>query len=100
MVPHIKIEEKLHELAGATEQTFVVTGVPDEKKGERLVVLHNLSEEKLSAVLDKLGECGLPNLWLPRPNQFFYTAEFPHLGTGKMDLRRIRDLAVSFAEAR
>ena len=36
MVPHIKVEEKLHELAGATEQTFVVAGVPDEKKGERL----------------------------------------------------------------
>ena len=45
MVPHIKIEEKLHELAGATEQTFVVTGVPDEKKGERLVVLHKLPDE-------------------------------------------------------
>ena len=42
MVPHIKVEEKLHELADATEQTFVVTGVPDEKKGERLVVLHKL----------------------------------------------------------
>ena len=42
MVPHIKMEEKLHELAGVTEQTFVVTGVPDEKKGERLVVLHKL----------------------------------------------------------
>ena len=36
MVPHIKVEEKLHELAGATEQTFVVTGVPDGRKGERL----------------------------------------------------------------
>jgi acyl-[acyl-carrier-protein]-phospholipid O-acyltransferase/long-chain-fatty-acid--[acyl-carrier-protein] ligase len=100
MVPHIKIEEKLHELAGAADQSFVVTGVPDEKKGERLVVLHNLSEEKLSAVLEKLGQCGLPNLWLPRTNQFFYTAEFPHLGTGKMDLRRIRDLATSFTQSR
>src|SRR5207244_3207518 len=43
MVPHIKIEEKLHELAGATEQCFAVTGVPDEKKGERLVVLHTVA---------------------------------------------------------
>ncbi len=42
MVPHIKVEEKLHELAGATEMSFVVTGVPDGKKGERLVVLHSL----------------------------------------------------------
>jgi acyl-[acyl-carrier-protein]-phospholipid O-acyltransferase / long-chain-fatty-acid--[acyl-carrier-protein] ligase len=99
MVPHIKIEEKLHELAGVTEQTFVVTGVPDEKKGERLVVLHNLPEDKLKAVLEKLGNCDLPNLWLPRPNQFFYTPEFPHLGTGKLDLRRVRDLAISHTQS-
>jgi len=96
MVPHVKIEEKLHELAEAAEQTFVVTGVPDEKKGERLVVLHNLTEEKLKSVLEKLSHCDLPNLWLPRPNQFFHTAEFPHLGTGKLDLRRVRELALSF----
>jgi acyl-[acyl-carrier-protein]-phospholipid O-acyltransferase/long-chain-fatty-acid--[acyl-carrier-protein] ligase len=98
MVPHIKIEEKLHELAEATEQAFVVTGVPDDKKGERLVVLHNLSEEKLKSVVEKLGHADLPNLWLPRPNQFFHVAEFPHLGTGKLDLRRIRDLALSFQQ--
>src|SRR5215472_3210452 len=36
MVPHVKIEEKLHELAGVTESTFAVTGVPDGQKGERL----------------------------------------------------------------
>jgi acyl-[acyl-carrier-protein]-phospholipid O-acyltransferase/long-chain-fatty-acid--[acyl-carrier-protein] ligase len=95
MVPHIKIEEKLHELAEATEQTFVVTGIPDEKKGERLVVLHTLTEDRLKTVLEKLGHCDLPNLWLPRPNQFFQTTEFPHLGTGKLDLRRIRALALS-----
>ena len=51
MVPHIKIEEKLQELAGATEQKFVVTGVPDGKKGERLVVLHSLSPDELKALL-------------------------------------------------
>ncbi len=97
MVPHIKIEEKLHELAEATEQTFVVTGIPDEKKGERLVVLHTLSDDLLKSVLEKLGRCDLPNLWLPRPNQFFQTAEFPHLGTGKLDLRGVRDLALSLS---
>src|SRR5438552_10937220 len=40
MVPHIKIEEKLQELAGQTEPTFVVTAVPDERRGEQLVVLY------------------------------------------------------------
>jgi acyl-[acyl-carrier-protein]-phospholipid O-acyltransferase / long-chain-fatty-acid--[acyl-carrier-protein] ligase len=44
MVPHGKVEEKLHEAAGLTEQTFVVTGVKDEKKGEHLLVLHKLDD--------------------------------------------------------
>jgi len=38
MVPLVKIEEELHKLAGVSELTFVATGVPDEKKGERLAL--------------------------------------------------------------
>jgi len=97
MVPHVKIEERLHEIANLTEQTFVVTGVPDEKKGERLVVLHVLKQDELKVVLERLPEAGLPNLWTPRANQFFFVEELPHLGTGKLDLRRIRELAVQFS---
>ena len=93
MVPHIKVEEKLHELAGVTEQTFVVTAVPDEKKGERLVVLHKLPAGTLPAVWEKLTACDLPNLWKPRPDQFFPVAAFPLLGTGKLDLRQVREQA-------
>jgi acyl-[acyl-carrier-protein]-phospholipid O-acyltransferase/long-chain-fatty-acid--[acyl-carrier-protein] ligase len=99
MVPHIKVEDKLHELAGATEQSFVVTGVPDGKKGERLVVLHTLPAEKLKECLEKLTRADLPNLWIPRDNQFFHVDGFPHLGTGKLDLRKIRDLAVQLSGA-
>ena len=97
MVPHIKIEEKLQELAGQTEQAFVVTGVPDGKKGERLVVLHTLEPDQLKSVLERLPQAGLPNLWTPRPNQFFHVEELPQLGTGKLDLRRVRDLALQFS---
>jgi acyl-[acyl-carrier-protein]-phospholipid O-acyltransferase/long-chain-fatty-acid--[acyl-carrier-protein] ligase len=97
MVPHIKIEEKLHELAGATEQTFVVTGLPDEKKGERLVVLHTLDAGRLAPVLEKLAASDLPNLWKPRPDQFFHIDALPYLGTGKLDLRKVRDAASKFS---
>jgi len=97
MVPHIKIEEKLHELAGATEQTFLVAGVPDEKKGERLVVLHKLSPEQLQPCLEKLAQCDLPNLWKPRPDQFFHIDALPYLGTGKLDLRKAREIAATRA---
>ena len=83
MVPHIKVEEKLHELAGLTEQSFAVAGVPDEKKGERLVVLHTLGEEALGEVVKKLGDADIPNLWKPKADQFFKVDSLPYLGTGK-----------------
>jgi acyl-[acyl-carrier-protein]-phospholipid O-acyltransferase/long-chain-fatty-acid--[acyl-carrier-protein] ligase len=97
MVPQIKIEEKLHELAGVTEQTFVVTGVPDEKKGERLVVLHRLADEPLKTCLEKFAACDLPNLWKPKADAFYRVDGFPLLGTGKLDLRKVKDVAREFA---
>jgi acyl-[acyl-carrier-protein]-phospholipid O-acyltransferase / long-chain-fatty-acid--[acyl-carrier-protein] ligase len=93
MVAHIKIEEKLQELAESAEKIFVVTGVPDGKKGERLVVLHTLAPDALRPVLEKLSSSGLPNLWIPRANQFFQIEELPHLGSGKLDLRRVHEVA-------
>ncbi len=93
MVPHIKIEEKLQELADSAEKQFVVTGVPDGKKGERLVVLHTLEPDALKPVIEKLAKSDLPNLWLPRANQFFRVDELPHLGSGKLDLRRVHEIA-------
>ena len=101
MVPHGKVEDVLQELASTgsadAEQKFAVTGVPDGKKGERLVVLYTLSPDALKAVLEKLPESGLPNLWNPRPNQFFKVEELPILGSGKLDLRRIRAMALEFS---
>ncbi|MGA2350238.1 MAG: acyl-[ACP]--phospholipid O-acyltransferase [Terracidiphilus sp.] len=97
MVPHIKIEDKLQELAGLTEQVFAVTTLPDEKKGERLVVVHTLAEQKLAPVLEKLAQCDLPALWKPRPNQFFHIDALPVLGTGKIDLRGVKAFAAGLA---
>ena len=100
MVPHGKVEEKLHEAAGAAGQTFVVMGVKDEKKGEQLVVFHKLDDAALQNCLEKLAQSDLPNLWKPRADRFVRVEEFPYLGTGKLDLRRIREMAeeASFPE--
>lgn len=98
MVPHIKVEDKLHELAAATEQVFVVTSVPDERKGERLMVLHTVPEEKLKPTLELLGKSDLPALWKPRADQFIQVEKLPYLGTGKLDLRKARELALAEAQ--
>jgi acyl-[acyl-carrier-protein]-phospholipid O-acyltransferase / long-chain-fatty-acid--[acyl-carrier-protein] ligase len=94
MVPHIKVEEKLQEIAGATEQVFAVTAVPDEKKGERLMVLHTLDENRLRECLAQLLSSDLPALWKPRADQFLRVDSLPYLGTGKLDLRRVKEVAV------
>ena len=97
MVPHIKIEEKLQELASATEQVFVVTAIPDERKGEKLIVLHTLADEQLKEVLARFAEIDLPALWKPRSEQFRHIEAMPYLGTGKLDLRRVKELGNELA---
>jgi acyl-[acyl-carrier-protein]-phospholipid O-acyltransferase/long-chain-fatty-acid--[acyl-carrier-protein] ligase len=97
MVPHIKIEEKLNELAGNTEQVFSVSAVPDEKKGERIIVLYTITEDELAPVLAKLAESDLPALWKPKKDQFFHVDALPYLGTGKLDLRALKARAAELA---
>ncbi len=95
MVPHIRIEEKLQELSEVTEQVFAVTSVADEKKGERLLVVHTLGDDALQKTIEKFAQCDLPALWKPKANQFLRVDSIPVLGTGKVDLRGVRALAAS-----
>jgi acyl-[acyl-carrier-protein]-phospholipid O-acyltransferase/long-chain-fatty-acid--[acyl-carrier-protein] ligase len=94
MVPHGKVEEALHLAAEADTQVFAVTGIPDEKKGERLAVLHTLDEARIPAILDKVSASGLPNLFIPSKHQFVKVEALPVLGTGKLDLRGIKRIAL------
>ena len=96
MVSHTKVEETLYALLGDTDQHLAVTGLPDMQRGERLVVLHTLSDEQLKELIekmDKMDQHELPNLWRPRPNAFFRIEAIPVLGTGKMDIRGVKALA-------
>ncbi len=99
MVPHLKIEERLHEIAATTEPTFAVTGVPDAKKGEKLMVLHTLAPATLNAVLERFASADLPNLWKPKPDQFIHLDKLPMLGTGKLDLRKVKEIAAAGSPA-
>jgi acyl-[acyl-carrier-protein]-phospholipid O-acyltransferase/long-chain-fatty-acid--[acyl-carrier-protein] ligase len=94
MVPHGQVEEALHQVAGADTQIFAVTGIPDERKGEQLAVLHTLDESRIPEILTKLAATGLPNLFLPSRGNFIKIETLPVLGTGKMDLRGLKRIAM------
>ncbi|MGE3167227.1 MAG: MFS transporter, partial [Planctomycetota bacterium] len=106
MVPHVKVEEEIqgaidrfhacqvgdHQQGACPE--VAVTAIPDDRKGERLVVLHTpiaLSVEELIAQLKD----SLPNLWIPRRDSFVEVEQIPKLGSGKLDLRRVREAALA-----
>lgn len=93
MVPHGNVEETLNDLAGDGERVFLVVGVPDEKKGEKLVVLHTASDDLLAQVLEKLNDAPIPNLWKPKAAQFQKVEEIPLLGSGKVDLKTAQSVA-------
>ena len=93
MVPHGTVEEHLQAASGKSERVFAVCGVPDARKGERLAVLTTLGPDALPDLLEQLGRRGLPALFVPRPNQFVHVDALPVLGTGKLDLRKVKELA-------
>ena len=94
MVPHGKVEEALQQAAGEELQVFAVTGLPDEKRGERLAVLYTVDENRIPDILEKASANGLPNLFLPARNQFVKVDALPVLGSGKLDLRGVKRVAM------
>ena len=95
MVPHLRIEEVLGQILalGEDELRVMVTAVPDVRKGERLIILHTGLEKPPEAICRAMAEAGLPPIWTPSPDSFFQVSEIPVLGTGKLDLKRARELA-------
>lgn len=100
MVPHIRIEQILAGLVERPESEddtaipVAVTAVPDSDRGERLVVLHRPLPMPVDQLIVELKNAGLPNLWLPSRDSFFEVEQIPVLGSGKLDLRGIKQTAL------
>jgi acyl-[acyl-carrier-protein]-phospholipid O-acyltransferase/long-chain-fatty-acid--[acyl-carrier-protein] ligase len=96
MVPHGKIEEAIHEILGDSqsgELRAIITSVPDERKGERIVVIHTELDMPPHEICKRLQCYGLPNLWIPGTDSFLRVEAIPVLGSGKIDLKTAADLA-------
>jgi acyl-[acyl-carrier-protein]-phospholipid O-acyltransferase / long-chain-fatty-acid--[acyl-carrier-protein] ligase len=97
MVPHMKVEEEIQALIDA-QHTCVVTSVPDDTRGERLVAFYTDPSFEPHALWERLCLTPMPRLWLPKRDDLRFLAAIPSLGTGKVDLRAVRQLAAGAAE--
>jgi acyl-[acyl-carrier-protein]-phospholipid O-acyltransferase/long-chain-fatty-acid--[acyl-carrier-protein] ligase len=95
MVPHETIETIITELFGykmEDERIVAIVGVPDEAKGEALVML-TARDMTVLEVREKLLAAGIPSLWIPKTIK--RVEKIPILGSGKLDLGKCKDVALA-----
>ena len=97
MVPHLLVEELIGKTCG--DAPCAVTGLPDERKGEKLAVLYTHPDITPEELWRRLSDTDLPKLWLPKPENIHHVHELPVLGTGKIDLRGVRARALELSGA-
>jgi len=94
MVPHGTVEQKIVAAFGWEDReapAVFVAGVPDSGRGEALVLL---TTEPVTAneLRTRLLAQGVARLWIPRIVRRVDT--IPFLGSGKMNLKRCRELVL------
>jgi acyl-[acyl-carrier-protein]-phospholipid O-acyltransferase/long-chain-fatty-acid--[acyl-carrier-protein] ligase len=91
MVPHLKVEEAILNVLGDAQ--CVVTGIPDDTRGERLVALYVHPTLTPADLYQQLSDADLPRLWIPKRENLYPVDALPQLGTGKLDLGAVRHRA-------
>ena len=94
MVPHEAIEDAIAKMRKSEIREVAVTGKSDSRRGERLVVFYTPDDLDIPAIIEKLRE-DLPNLWVPKSDDFVHVAELPLLGSGKLDIRKLNEMAAN-----
>lgn len=96
MVPHIAIEDYLLEKLNTHESIICITSIPDEKKGEKLVLFFTPQAGSKENIVQLIDQCPLPNLFKPHQDAIIEIDEIPILGSGKTNLAMIKKLATEY----
>jgi acyl-[acyl-carrier-protein]-phospholipid O-acyltransferase/long-chain-fatty-acid--[acyl-carrier-protein] ligase len=92
MVPHVKIEEAINEILGSAASA--VTAIADARRGEKLVVFYSANGITSHELWEKLNQSELPKLWIPKREDLHPIDSLPLLGSGKVDLKRVKAMAL------
>ncbi len=94
MISLSAVEEEIRKII-PEESEIVATGIRDEKKGEKIVLLYHgeIDKKELKSIIDKSDLNPIM-----RPSLYFYLDELPKLGSGKTDLKKAKTLAQKLSE--
>jgi acyl-[acyl-carrier-protein]-phospholipid O-acyltransferase/long-chain-fatty-acid--[acyl-carrier-protein] ligase len=92
MVPHMKIEEVVNTILG--DAASVVTALPDDQRGEKLIAFYTGNGVSAEELWEKLNRSELPKLWIPKRENLHCIDSIPLLGSGKVDLKQVKQLAL------
>ena len=97
MVPHELVEKEINRLLRPEDRLFAVCGGSDTRKGERLLVFYT-DPARLDPhfVVQELNKLAIPKLWIPKEDSFVILPELPVLGSGKLDLAKLAEMAQNF----
>jgi acyl-[acyl-carrier-protein]-phospholipid O-acyltransferase / long-chain-fatty-acid--[acyl-carrier-protein] ligase len=97
MVPHETVEAAVNKVLGLdaeSERRIAIVGVPDEQKGEAIVLLSTIAgpalEQECIDLRYKLLDEGLSSLWCPK--HIIPVTEIPMLASGKLDIKGCESL--------
>jgi acyl-[acyl-carrier-protein]-phospholipid O-acyltransferase/long-chain-fatty-acid--[acyl-carrier-protein] ligase len=72
----------------------VVTAIPDELRGEKLIAFYTQNGITREELWDKLNQSELPKLWIPKRENLYLIDAIPILGSGKADLKQVKSMAL------
>lgn len=97
MVPHELVEREINNLLRPDDRLFAVCGGSDTRKGERLLVFYtDPARLDPAAVVRELNKLPIPKLWIPKEDSFVLLPELPVLGSGKLNLAKLAEMAQNF----
>ena len=97
MVPIILVESAVRQIAGVDELSVAIAAVPDDAKGEKLVVMYTSDSVNPTAIVAQLQAQGMNNLWIPKASDYHKVEAFPTAATGKLDLKGIKKMAMELS---
>ena len=97
MVPHELVECTINEIIGAESKQAVVASIPDSAKGEALIVVHTAMKMTPEEIVAEMRARNITNLWIPKAGNFYEVPAIPMLGSGKLDLAALRQMAKDIA---